>query len=201
MTHSISLATQRGSLSLQRNKIALLVVDMQCYFSRIIRPIVNQVESLISLFHENKLPVLFTQHGHQNPKEDAGMMAEWWDDHIIEGSKNWEIDPRLPKKASDTILRKRRYNAFHGTRLDSVLKKKKVSTIFICGIMTNVCCETTAREAFCKDYRVVFVQDATNAASRRMHDAAILNLGYAFAYIVSATEVLKRLSTKLPRRM
>ena len=65
------------------------------------------------------------------------------------------IDPR------DVLLEKPRFGAFHGTDLELILRSRGVDTIIITGIATNVCCETTAREATVRDFRVLFLSDGT----------------------------------------
>jgi isochorismate hydrolase len=196
LSFAMKVRTQRGMLRLNDAEIVLLVVDMQNYFKRIIDPIVDRVVSLILAFHQQKLPVVFTQHGHQNPKLDGGMLAEWWDDHIIEGSRAFKLDSRLPVGKADKVLTKRRYSAFTGISLNRWLVQQNIKTLLICGVMTNVCCETTAREAFCRDYRVMLIEDAANAPSPKMHRASILNLGYAFAYIVKTKPLLLALKDR-----
>jgi isochorismatase family protein/alpha/beta hydrolase family protein len=65
------------------------------------------------------------------------------------------VDPR------DILLDKPRYGAFHGTDLDLILRARGIDTVIIAGIATNVCCETTAREAVVRDFRVFFLSDGT----------------------------------------
>jgi nicotinamidase-related amidase len=61
----------------------------------------------------------------------------------------------------DIIIDKNRYSAFWRTGLDEFLRSKNVEDVVIAGVLTNCCCETTARDAFMRDYRVFFVSDAT----------------------------------------
>ena len=64
------------------------------------------------------------------------------------GTKDWELINALEPKENDAILGKNRYNAFHGTGLDESLKSIMVEELIITGVLTNCCCETTARDAF-----------------------------------------------------
>jgi nicotinamidase-related amidase len=61
----------------------------------------------------------------------------------------------------DVILNKPRYGGFHGTDLEMVLRSAGVDTVIISGIATNICCETTAREAAQRDFHVYFLSDGT----------------------------------------
>jgi len=76
-------------------KAALLVIDMQLYFKPIAQPIVDNVISLIECFGKNDGRILFTRHGHRDPKTDGGMLGKWWGDLILCGSAEWELIDEL----------------------------------------------------------------------------------------------------------
>jgi len=174
-------------------KTALLVIDMQYNFNSVAQPIVDNVISLIECFRANKGKILFTRHGHRDPKTDGGMLARWWGDLILYGSEEWELIDGLPMQTGDTIIDKSRYSAFFGTELDDLLKSAGVEDLIITGVLTNCCCETTARDAFMRDYRVFFVADATAAPTDALHVATLKNLAYGFAYIVNTRDLCQKL--------
>ena len=178
-------------------KAALLVIDMQCYFNSIAQPIVDNVISLIECFRANKGKILFTRHGHRDPKTDGGMMARWWGDLISYGSEEWELIDELHVQAGDTIIDKKRYSAFFDTELDDLLRNAGIEDLVITGVLTNCCCETTARDAFMRDYRVFFMADATAAPTEELHLATLKNLAYGFAYIVNTKELCQKLRNNL----
>jgi isochorismate hydrolase len=60
--------------------------------------------------------------------------------------------------------------------------------------MTNICCESTARDAFFRDFRVFFIADATGSSTEELHIGALRNLAYAFAYVTTTGEMLHRLT-------
>jgi len=173
-------------------KAALLVIDMQLYFKPIAQPILNKVLSLIDFCRANGIRIFFTRHGHHDPKKDGGMLGKWWGDLIQYGSAEWELLKELGLTPKDTIVDKNRYSAFYGTQLDTELRADEIEDLIICGVMTNCCCETTARDAFVRDYRVFFVADATAAANEELHIASLKNLAYGFAYIVNTADICKR---------
>ncbi|XXG60368.1 hypothetical protein AAC387_Pa04g2295 [Persea americana] len=70
-----------------------------------------------------------------------------------------------------------------------MLRDKGIEEVIITGVMTNLCCETTARDAFVRGFRVFFSTDATATSSREMHEATLLNLGYGFAYLVDCNSL------------
>jgi isochorismate hydrolase len=167
----------------------LLIIDMQEYFREIASSILGPLARLVESAHEKGLPVLYTQHGHRDPEVDGGMLFEWWEDHIIEGTHDWELISVVAPGPEDRIFRKRRYSAFRQTGLEEHLRAQGVTDLIIAGVMTNLCCETTARDAFVRDFRVFFLEDGTATASLDMHRATLQNLAFGFATILSCADL------------
>lgn len=84
----------------------------------------------------------------------------------------------------DEVIDKSTYSAFYNTKLQDLLVERGVKEVIVSGVMTNVCCETTAREAFLRGYRVFFSTDATAAVDEELHVGTLRNLAFAFAYMV-----------------
>jgi isochorismate hydrolase len=175
-------------------KTAFLVIDMQHYFHGLIAPILDNVVSLIDACRTAQVKIVFTRHGVHDPQHDGGMLATWWDDLILHGSEAWELDKALKPNSTDLIVDKNRYSAFQGTDLDDWLRKNGVEDLIISGVMTNLCCETTARDAFGHDYRVFFVADATTTINEELHLATLKNLAYGFSYIVNSKSLCAHLT-------
>ncbi|MEJ2232545.1 MAG: isochorismatase family protein [Syntrophobacterales bacterium] len=175
-------------------KTAMLVIDMQHYFHGLHAPILDNVLSLIEACRTVQLNIVFTRHGVHDPQHDGGMLATWWDDLILHGSEAWQLDKELKPHPSDLIIDKNRYSAFQGTDLNDWLRKNGVEDLIISGVMTNLCCETTARDAFGHDYRVFFVADATATINEELHLATLKNLAYGFSYIMDTKELCSHLT-------
>ncbi|KRY61286.1 Protein transport protein Sec24B [Trichinella britovi] len=168
-------------------KYALLVIDMQEEFRQCAVKIVNQLNKTIQICRQNNVPVIFTQHGHRQPSIDAGQLVEQWGSVIEYGSKEWQMMPEVDLLPTDYIIsEKRRYDAFYGTVLGEMLRKLDVNTLAISGVMTNLCCETTTRSAFVRDFRVFFLSDGTATVSEEMHNASLLNISYGFATVLTS---------------
>jgi len=178
---------------------ALLVVDMQRYFvdpaSRGCMPwapqVIARVRSLVAHFRARGRPVVFTRHVHAPDGSDGGNLAWWWDGLLREGTWPAELHPSIVPEEGEPVILKNRYNAFHGTDLDGILRRGGVTDLVVSGCETNLCCETTARDAFCRDYRVKFVADATAAETEQMQLAALRNLAYGFADVVTVQEIVQ----------
>ena len=175
-------------------RCVLLVIDMQRYFFSIAAPILGNVQSIIQACRSKGIQIIFTRHGHRDVSENGGMLAEWWGDQIDYGSKDWELIDALKVSHDDIIIDKNRYSVFHGTGFQEILKSQKIEELIIAGVMTNCCCETTARDAFVRDYRVFFVSDATATVNNELHIASLKNLAFGVAYIVATKPLCAYLS-------
>ena len=189
---------QRDSrLTFSPKNSALLVIDMQKYFldesSHAYIPlgsaILENIKKLVSAFRAIDRPVIYTRHALLED-EPAGMMDRWWDDVIRVGDPLSEIDPELVPASDDDVIRKTRYNAFIGTSLESRLHATRTETLVITGVMTHLCCESTARDAFMRDYSVYFVVDGTATSSEDLHLSSLKTLTDGFATPITTEEVL-----------
>jgi isochorismate hydrolase len=172
---------------------ALLVIDMQNYFHQIIQPVLENLSKVVQSCRQKKVPIIFTQHGHTDPTSDGGILGEWWGEIILHGTKDWKFIPEIRIESKDTILPKKRYSAFFETELDLLLRSKGIQNLIISGVMTNLCCETTARDAFMRDYKVFFLIDGTATGKEEYHLATLKNLGYGFAYLITCDELVQML--------
>jgi nicotinamidase-related amidase len=104
-----------------------------------------------------------------------------------------EIDPR------DILIDKPRFGAFYGTDLELILRKHGIDTLIISGVATNICCETTAREAAVRDFKVFFLSDGTATADMGGVTAAELQkvtcatLGFLFAQVLTVDEMIAKI--------
>jgi ureidoacrylate peracid hydrolase len=97
---------------------------------------------------------------------------------------------RMRPMPEEPVVTKHRYGAFEGTDLDLVLRSNGIRTVIMTGVATNVCVETTARQAFLRDYYVVFTRDGTATFTRAEHEAALHNIDQFFGQVVGMDEVL-----------
>jgi isochorismate hydrolase len=170
----------------KQGKTALLLIDMQEYFRMMISPILENVLTLLSAVREINLPVFFTQHGHP-VGEKPNILGDWWSDIIMEGSQAAGLLPELAINSSDNIIAKDTYSSFYKTDLQEKLEQVGITDLIIGGVMTNLCCETTAREAFVQNYRVFFLADGTSTASEELHMATLKNLAFGFATLTTCS--------------
>ena len=91
----------------------------------------------------------------------------------------------------EIVVTKHRYSAFWGTDIDLVLRSNGISTIVLAGVATECCSESTARDAFFRDYRVVTVADGMASYSQERHGASLKVLAYYFGPVMSADAVIE----------
>jgi nicotinamidase-related amidase len=120
-------------------------------------------------------------------------MEWWWEGMCIEGTPESEVHDDIAPLPKEKVVLKHRYSAFHNTDLETVLRCLKVEDLVVSGIMTNLCCESTARDAYYRDYRVFFLADGTGSINEEMHLASLLNLAFGFACVTTADAIIQEL--------
>lgn len=196
----------RHSLTLNPPAAALLVVDMQPFFLDASSPtftpggpaILPNVRRLIAAFRHAGRPVIFTRHVHHPSDLDAGIMGWWWEGKCIEGSPESEVHPDLAPLPHEKVVLKHRYSAFYNTDLETVLRCLRIEDLVITGVMTGLCCESTARDAYYRDYRVFFLADGTGSISEELHTASLMSVALGFAYVTTTARILNELPAEPP---
>lgn len=157
---------------------ALLVIDMQNAFldpQSILSAeggmeLARRLRDFIVTCRDKGITVVFTKSVFRADGSDLGRVGELFPtlretDLLREGAQNTEIIEILQPEPGELVISKPRYSAFFKTELDDYLKGKGIDTLIICGVWTNVCCESTARDGLFRDYTIVFLSDGTATGS------------------------------------
>ena len=186
---------------IKQEKCALLVIDMQndflkpdgvLYFDDTPMKAVPNIERLLELCRRLEVPVIYTKtllkdHFDISPLEVC-YQPVLLEKGMREGTWGAEIIGELAPMPEDQIIIKHRYDAFFNTNLELVLHNIRglgvVDTLIVVGTVTNVCCESTARAAFMRDYKVVFVSDANGASDSAAHSATLHNISRYFGRVL-----------------
>ncbi len=172
----------------------LLVIDMQDYFLERSSPayfknaelILDNINNLIDFARRNNIKIIYTLQ--ENKKNDnMSSMERWW--KYLPRDIKHRLHKGIQLSESPDIVVKETYSAFVNTNLEESLKIAGIKNIIICGIKTNLCCETTARDAFLRNFNVVIVADATITNNEFMQVASLVNLSYGFAKIIYGSQV------------
>lgn len=191
-------------------RTALLNIDMQNCFvegSPIAAPdgllVLERINQLAAACRKAEIRVIHASIVTRPDGSNLGVLAQF-SPPVREGILNkgthsaalhsgLEIDPR------DILIDKPRFGAFYGTDLELILRKHRIDTLIISGVATNVCCETTAREAAVRDFKVFFLSDGTATADMGGVTAAELQkvtcatLGFLFAQVLTVDEMIARI--------
>lgn len=181
-------------------KPALLVLDCQNYFLDPVSPkylkgsraIVPRINLLSAAASAAGWPVVFT--AHRAPREKGNLMAGRYR-HLPAGREChlWE---GIERPRGSVWLRKEHYSAFQGTSLAARLGRWGVTDIFLCGVMTHLCVDTTARHGFMLGFRPTIIADACCSKSPDYHRAALLALEHGFADISNTTKAARNVSKR-----
>jgi nicotinamidase-related amidase len=190
-------------------KLALINVDLQNVFVEgfpVSSPdgpaVVERVNKLAAACRKAGVLVVHTAHVTRADGSNVGVMGEIIppvrEGMIAKGSFPASLHKDLKVESGDIVLDKPRFGAFHGTDLELILRSRGIDSVIISGIATNVCAETTAREANVRDFRVFFLSDGTatmdmNGVSRDLLQKATCTvLGFAFAQVLTVDQMIDK---------
>ncbi len=221
----VQILAEPEALEIDLQRSAMIVVDMQNAFLKkgglldlagldITKApqVISVARETLSVAHTVGLQVIYLQMGYSldmstaggyqspNPCKELALCLMWnrpefegklliwgtWDADIVE-----EITP-VP---GDIIVRKSRYNGFASTNLDEVLRTRDIKTIFFMGVATNVCVESTLRDAYFHEYWPVVISDATmQAGPFVIQEASLFNIKTFFGWVTSSEKFKKSLT-------
>jgi nicotinamidase-related amidase len=172
----------------------LLVIDVQNEYFTGSMPVTYPLESLKNILramdhaHKKGIPVAVIRH--TSLAGNAGTFKK--------GTMNWELHDEIKRRPADILIEKNLPGSFTRTDLETWLKSKGILRVTIAGYMTQMCCDTTARQAFHRGYAVDFLSDATgtlsvtNAAgtitASDLHKAVLITQQMLFSRVLSTDE-------------
>lgn len=175
-------------------KRALLVIDVQNEYFTGKLPVSFPADSLANILEAvdcaagHGVPVILIQHTSSAPGAKT----------FVRGTPAWDVHPEIMKRPHDCIIEKELPGSFTGTELEQRLRNAGVDTIAICGYMSQMCCDTTARQAMHMGFGVEFLSDATgtlaitNSAgsitAEDLHRAVLVTQAMRFSTVLSTVE-------------
>jgi len=182
-------------------KRALLVIDVQKeYFSGAL-PVSHPAGSLDNILAvmdaaaAHGLPLAVIQHASPDPAAPVFQM----------GGPGWELMPEVARRPRDVLIAKQLPGSFTGTDLAGWLAEVGADTVVICGYMTQMCCDTTSRQAFHRGLGVEFLSDATGTlditndagkvSADQLHRAILVTQAMRFARVLSTAQWVRELAS------
>lgn len=180
-------------------KKALLVIDVQNEYFTGKLPVTHPAGSLericaaMDAASAKGMPVIVVQHTVTAPDRPV----------FQRGSHEWALHPEVEKRPYDLLVEKTLPGSFTGTSLEAWLREREIDTVAICGYMTQMCCDTTARQAFHLGFGVEFLADATGTLSftndagsvtaEELHRAILVTQGMLFGKVKTTAQWLGEL--------
>lgn len=211
------IVQRRGQLhvhdSFDPARTALVVVDMQVAFMApdspqevpVAREIVPAINRLAGALRKQGGTVAWVY----NTFDDA-MIDDWSSffrgtygnglpekviDNLRAGAPGQALWPDLDVQDGDAMVEKNRFSAFlpGSSDIEAQLKKRGVDTVLITGTLTNVCCESSARDAMMRNFHVVMISDGNATYTDSIHNASLNSMAITIADIMTTDEVIARL--------
>jgi nicotinamidase-related amidase len=183
-------------------KEALLVIDVQNEYFTGKMPVTYPHGSFINILqamdaaHAAKVAVIVIQHA--SPAPDAPTFCR--------GTEGWELHPDVKKRPRDALIEKPLPGSFTRTNLGAWLREHGITSLTIAGYMTQMCCDTTARQAFHEGYDVKFLSDATGTLTitnkagtiqdSELHRAILVTQQMRFSQVMTTAEWIGSLAIK-----
>ena len=205
----------RSDVAVDPGRTALVIVDMQNCFvadSPVSAPlgpeVATRLNRLAGACRESGITVIWTRHVVRRDGSNVGLLGEKIPavahGVINEGAPTAALHELMDVRSGDVVLEKPRFGSFYGTDLEVILRSSGIDTIIVGGINTNVCVDTTAREAAVREFRVLFLSDGTAnfdlpdgglgaASAEELQRAACAVMAFGFADVVTVDEVLDRI--------
>ena len=160
-------------------------------------------DRLIAASRAAGIPIVFSQYEFRPDYSDGGLLIALYPalrevGGMVAGTWDAAFDSRLAVEASDVVVSKARYSAFYGTELERVLRERGVGTLIICGVTTEMCVESTLRDGFFRDFRIVLAADAVASVDRARHEATLRTVEYGFGAVLPTADIIHALE-RLPR--
>lgn len=187
---------------------AVMVVDMQQAFfdnehslgraGLDVTPLRHAIPGTVALVRAARaadVPVIFTRYVYMPGMVDFGVTRGARARERAEGGSlgfgtgEIELIPELEVRADDIVIDKSRPSAFYGTRLEPVLTGMGIRNLVICGVTTNICVETTARDAGQRDYGTYVVRDAVAEFTAERNYYALFGISWSFGDVVDLSDV------------
>jgi ureidoacrylate peracid hydrolase len=198
--------------NLAEENLALVIVDMQNGF---LRPdgffakggldwrrcaaTIEPNRRVLAAARAAGVPVYFTRYTLHADYSDAGLLGVWRPrlktvGAMVRDTRDWQICDELAPAPGEAIIDKTRYSAFHGTDLAARLRARGVTLVVVTGVTTNMCVESTVRDAFTLDFKVTVLEDCVGAPDELMQQGPLQSFRYGFGDVIPSDRCLEALA-------
>lgn len=191
---------------LRPSHTALLVIDMQndfCAEGGYIEKVVGKdasacravAEPIMRLAGEARtagVPVFWIRANYDPDKLPAGMLTKQRErsTSICCGTRSWGIEFfAVTPETGDAVVEKHSYSAFLGTDLEAQLRARSIRSLVFTGVQTNICVETSLRDAVCLGFYAILASDCVASHTPPLHEATLKNTQFLFGDVVTGQEI------------
>lgn len=200
----MDLKKESEKLSLRRDELAILVIDMQNDFvdekgkfaskglPSMAKDIIEPLSRVIQAARKVEIPIVYTKAVYRSDYLDGSRTFAMSRKlgALIKGSWGSEIIEKLKPQEGDFIVEKHRFSAFYNTDLEIILRGLVVKTLILTGVATNVCVESTVRDAQFRDFNVIVLRDCTASFNHEMHEASLICIEGFFGVVSTSKEII-----------
>jgi ureidoacrylate peracid hydrolase len=188
--------------------MALIVVDMQnayCHEQGSLarqgfnisacRDVIGNVRRVVEISRKQVIPIFFLYLAFEkNYRDGSAMVHQVWPffkekEGLVDGTWDAAIVDELKPLPEEGVIRKTRYSGFSGTNLDYRLRYRGVDTLILCGVTTNICVESTVRDAYHLGYKVMVISDATAELDEERQRVSLKTIEYAFGKVITVEQL------------
>ena len=229
MAQTVTIPAKPEAIAFNPQETAVIVVDMQnAYASKGgyldilgvdlsgIKPVIEAINSALKVSREAGMQIVFLQNGWNANLHEAGTPASphWHKSNAmrlmrenpdlagkltIKGTWDYDFIDDIKPQPQDCIVQKPRYSGFWGTNLDMLLRIRGIRNLIFTGVATNVCVESTLRDAFFLEYFSLIIADATwQIGSQSVQEATLFNIEKFFGWVATTKDYLDALKVMLP---
>ncbi len=226
----VTLAARPEPVELDLKRTAIIVVDMQNSFAKKggmfdlagrdisgVPPVIEVNRRILKVARAAKVKVIYLQYTYKKDLSDAGgplspnyqkqraliMMREQPELRgklLVEGTWDCQIVDELTPEPTDLVVPKPRYSGFCGTSLETYLRAEDIRYLIFTGVATNVCVESTARDAFFGEFWPILVEDAMNHAGPDFcRESTLWNFEHVFGWITNSETLMETLDAAAKR--
>lgn len=175
-------------------------------------PVIETCQQVVQAVRQKGLKIIYLQMGYRPDMVDAGgpdspnywkegaLVAMRENPHmagnvLVTGSRDWEIIDELKPQPGDITVNKNRYSGFPNTMLDVILKTNNLKYLLFIGLFSNVCVESTIRDAYFLEYFPIMVSDACGCCGPDFNQqASVWNVANIFGWVTTSEELLSSLA-------
>jgi ureidoacrylate peracid hydrolase len=220
MKQLVKLQAEPKPLEIDLQRTAIVIVDMQNAFASKggmfdlwgfdisgIPRVVEAIQKIIQTAREKDIKIIYIAHrlspdlrevGHLSPFSQNNKVLESYrekpamrDKILLRGTWGAEIIDELKPKTGEILIEKRRYSAFAGTDLDMTLRTFDIRYLVFVGVATNICVESSLRDAFHREYFPILISDAAAASPPSRQEATIGNIKQVFGWVTTSENIVK----------